>query len=69
MPVSFGHFYESGMDHMLITAKRASSTKPDIPRNTTNTSSWGFCGIMLNSKKLTELLTENVHPKLFPKWM
>jgi len=24
---------------------------------------------MLNSKKLTELLTENVHPKLFPKWM
>ncbi|KAE9970788.1 hypothetical protein BLS_004751 [Venturia inaequalis] len=24
---------------------------------------------MLNSKKLTELLTENVHPKLFPKWI
>jgi hypothetical protein len=24
---------------------------------------------MLNSKKLTELLAANVHPKLFPKWM
>jgi hypothetical protein len=62
-------------DSMLIDLQHAGLTRlhllraPPEKAKTINQLVQAVLNQMLNSKKLSELLSQNVHPKLFPKWM